>query len=235
MDPPGWLARMSDHIPDPGQQRTLFYGEYSSRVRGSGAIRRARGAGRGAASAPQAQLTQLGTLDRQGLPGRPARVHSLRQAHEPHRLRHRPGGDREDPRPPRPQHSRGGEAATAGAGAPPRRRAGRRLGRPGAVGVSPQVPQIPRRPRIPLPDRASPRRRRPAREQALCKPVPSTGASLAAAPRFGARRSPRHGSPIVSVDASVTSDVQSSVAAAVEEPIDPLKWRSTTRRRRKNT
>jgi hypothetical protein len=35
MDPLEWLARMSDHIPDPGQHRTLFYGEYSSRVRGS--------------------------------------------------------------------------------------------------------------------------------------------------------------------------------------------------------
>jgi len=36
MDPLEWLARLSDHIPDPGQHRTLFYGEYSSRVRGSG-------------------------------------------------------------------------------------------------------------------------------------------------------------------------------------------------------
>ncbi len=35
MDPLEWLARMSDHIPDPGQHRTLFYGEYSSRVRGT--------------------------------------------------------------------------------------------------------------------------------------------------------------------------------------------------------
>ncbi len=26
---------MSDHLPDPGQHRTMFYGEYSSRVRGS--------------------------------------------------------------------------------------------------------------------------------------------------------------------------------------------------------
>ena len=24
------------HIPDPGQHRTLFYGEYSNRVRGAG-------------------------------------------------------------------------------------------------------------------------------------------------------------------------------------------------------
>ena len=36
MDPLEWLARMSDHIPDPGQHRTLFYGEYSNRVRGFG-------------------------------------------------------------------------------------------------------------------------------------------------------------------------------------------------------
>jgi hypothetical protein len=33
LDPLEWLARMSDHIPDPGQHRTLFYGEYSSRAR----------------------------------------------------------------------------------------------------------------------------------------------------------------------------------------------------------
>ncbi len=37
MDPLEWLARLSDHIPDPGQHRTLFYGEYSSRVRGAAA------------------------------------------------------------------------------------------------------------------------------------------------------------------------------------------------------
>ena len=35
MDPLEWLARMSDHIPDPGQHLTLFYGEYSNRVRGT--------------------------------------------------------------------------------------------------------------------------------------------------------------------------------------------------------
>jgi hypothetical protein len=34
-DPLEWLARLSDHIPDPGQHRTLFYGEYSNRVRGA--------------------------------------------------------------------------------------------------------------------------------------------------------------------------------------------------------
>ena len=35
MDSLEWLARMSDHIPDPGQHRTLFYAEYSNRARGS--------------------------------------------------------------------------------------------------------------------------------------------------------------------------------------------------------
>jgi hypothetical protein len=35
MDPLEWLARISDHIPDPGQHRTLFYGEYSNRTRGA--------------------------------------------------------------------------------------------------------------------------------------------------------------------------------------------------------
>jgi Putative transposase len=35
MDSVEWLARMSDHIPDPGQHRPLFYGEYANRIRGS--------------------------------------------------------------------------------------------------------------------------------------------------------------------------------------------------------
>jgi hypothetical protein len=30
LDPLEWLARMSDHIPDPGQHRTVFYGQYGS-------------------------------------------------------------------------------------------------------------------------------------------------------------------------------------------------------------
>jgi hypothetical protein len=35
LDPLEWLARMSDHIPDPGQHRTILYGQYANRVRGA--------------------------------------------------------------------------------------------------------------------------------------------------------------------------------------------------------
>ena len=41
MDPLEWLARMADHIPDPGKHRTLFYGHYANRARGA----RAKGNG----------------------------------------------------------------------------------------------------------------------------------------------------------------------------------------------
>ena len=34
MDPLEWLARMTDHIPDPGRHRTHFHGFYASRVSG---------------------------------------------------------------------------------------------------------------------------------------------------------------------------------------------------------
>jgi hypothetical protein len=37
MDPLEWLARMADHIPDPGKHRTLFYGYSANRVRGDSA------------------------------------------------------------------------------------------------------------------------------------------------------------------------------------------------------
>jgi hypothetical protein len=35
LDPLEWLARMSDHIPDPGQHRSILYGQYANRVRGA--------------------------------------------------------------------------------------------------------------------------------------------------------------------------------------------------------
>jgi len=34
MDLLEWLARLADHIPDPGRHRTHFYGHYANRVRG---------------------------------------------------------------------------------------------------------------------------------------------------------------------------------------------------------
>jgi hypothetical protein len=39
MDPLEWLARLSDHIPDPGKHRTLSYGHYANRVRGERAAK----------------------------------------------------------------------------------------------------------------------------------------------------------------------------------------------------
>ncbi len=39
MDPLEWLARVSDHIPDPGKHRTLAYGHYANRVRGDRAAK----------------------------------------------------------------------------------------------------------------------------------------------------------------------------------------------------
>ena len=34
LDPLEWLARLADHIPDPGRHRTHFYAYYANRVRG---------------------------------------------------------------------------------------------------------------------------------------------------------------------------------------------------------
>lgn len=39
MDPLEWLARLADHIPDPGKHRVHFYGHYSNRMRGARAAR----------------------------------------------------------------------------------------------------------------------------------------------------------------------------------------------------
>ena len=51
MDPLESLARMADHIPDPGKHRTLFYSYYANRVRGDRAVEEpVRGQGRSGAS-----------------------------------------------------------------------------------------------------------------------------------------------------------------------------------------
>jgi hypothetical protein len=41
MDPLEWLARLGDHIPDPGKHRTLAYGHYANRARGARAKEKA--------------------------------------------------------------------------------------------------------------------------------------------------------------------------------------------------
>ena len=41
MDPLEWLARMADHIPDPGKHRTHFYAYYANRARGNGSVKTA--------------------------------------------------------------------------------------------------------------------------------------------------------------------------------------------------
>jgi hypothetical protein len=35
LDPLEWLARLSDHVPDPRQHRTIAYGHYANRARGA--------------------------------------------------------------------------------------------------------------------------------------------------------------------------------------------------------
>jgi len=42
MDPLEWLARLADHIPDPGRHRTLAYGHYANRARGARAKEKAQ-------------------------------------------------------------------------------------------------------------------------------------------------------------------------------------------------
>jgi hypothetical protein len=42
MDPLEWLARLADHIPDPGRHRTLFYAYYANRARGARAKEKER-------------------------------------------------------------------------------------------------------------------------------------------------------------------------------------------------
>ncbi len=150
MDPLEWLARMSDHIPDPGQHRRLFYGAYANRLRRAVGGEPAGIAEEGAASTTL--VAELGPHDRQDLPGGPAPLHSLWQAHEHRGLRHGLRGDRPPPRPPRTQHTAGGEAATDPRDRP-RGRARRGLGRARPSGTDLRgLIGLPQRDRLRLPD-----------------------------------------------------------------------------------
>ena len=64
MDPLEWLARLADHIPDPGKHRTLAYGHYANRARGA----------RAKEKAPLEGAPELGAVDFEGVPRRPPRL-----------------------------------------------------------------------------------------------------------------------------------------------------------------
>ena len=103
LDPLEWLARMADHIPDPGQHRTLLYARYANRTRG---VRRRceSGVSELPAEPPRRRCSPtLGTPHRQGLPGRSPRLLPLRREDADDRLPDRPALDQESARPPRPQ------------------------------------------------------------------------------------------------------------------------------------
>ncbi len=75
MGPLEWLARMADHIPDPGKHRTLFYGYYANRVRGDRAAEEPGVGEDGRGASQEAPLfRELGAPHREGLPRRPAHV-----------------------------------------------------------------------------------------------------------------------------------------------------------------
>ena len=106
MDPLEWLARVADHIPDPGKHRTLSYGHYANRARGA----RAR-------------------------PRRPPHVSRVRGPASGRGLHPRSLHDQEDPRPPRPQPARDRAAATRHPPSPrgPRGTRARKPGDRGAI------------------------------------------------------------------------------------------------------
>ena len=133
MDPLEWLARIADHIPDPGKHRTHFYGYYANRARGNGSVKTA-------APDPEAKATEAekpkkrcspswGTAPLKGPPGRSTSVPHVRRPAQDRGLHHGWPLHPPDPGPPRAQ-SAGGEAASrdrrGGACAGGRRRTGDR-------------------------------------------------------------------------------------------------------------
>src|SRR3990172_10753467 len=130
---------MSDHIPDPGQHRTLFYAEYANRTRGA------------------RQRVESGLPE---LPAEPPRLLPLRPEDEDDRLPDRSALDPETPRPPRPEHAAAGQAPARPPGDPPGRRARRGLGCAGKLGVSATL----LRHTDPSSGRSLPAQRRPAGE-----------------------------------------------------------------------
>jgi hypothetical protein len=85
INPLEWLARMSDHSPTPASTALCSTASTQTASAGAGRPRPKRAACR--RSRPQALLAGLGTPDRKGLSRRSARLHPLRPAHAPRRLR----------------------------------------------------------------------------------------------------------------------------------------------------
>jgi hypothetical protein len=109
MDPLDWLARMTDHIPDPHRHRTLFYGHYANRVRGGrrkeplDPVESEAGAKRRCSANWARLIAKVYEVD-------PLTCRDCGGGAQDHRLPHRPGGHPEDPRPPGPEPGRGRES-----------------------------------------------------------------------------------------------------------------------------
>ena len=84
MDPLEWLARLADHIPDPGKHRTHFYAHYANRVRGERPPEELTSHGGRPGAAQEAPLlAQLGAAHLQGLSRGSARVQTRRRPPRP--------------------------------------------------------------------------------------------------------------------------------------------------------
>src|SRR6266852_6790162 len=79
--PDEWLARLADHIPDPGKHRTHFYAHYANRVRGE---RPSEELGSQKHEEEQLQKRRCSPAHRQGLSGGSARLPPVRGEAEDH-------------------------------------------------------------------------------------------------------------------------------------------------------
>jgi hypothetical protein len=112
MDPLEWLARMTDHIPDPGRHRTHFHGFYASRVRAKRREAEPLSPPRRARPPQETLLAELGEVDQQGVSGRSPGVQSLRRSPQDRRLHHRRVVRHSHPRPSGPESAAAGKATT---------------------------------------------------------------------------------------------------------------------------
>jgi hypothetical protein len=102
MDPLEWLARLADHIPDPGNHRTLAYGAYSNRAKAEDQL---HGNSSGEAEEPAPPPPERAALRRRWAnlirrvnETRPPCMTSLWRRDASHRLHHRDERDQAHPR-----------------------------------------------------------------------------------------------------------------------------------------